>query len=107
MQINSDGSLQPDPAFTQTAIIGGREVVVEFTHHVQKRMRERGVLIDEVLACLRRPDERGYEVDGENRHGIGRFDPSGRRILKVIYERADDKRYIVVSAMWVSRSAGR
>jgi hypothetical protein len=107
MQINNDGTLQPDPAFTQTVTIGGREVAVEFTHHAQKRMRERGVLIDEVLVCLRRPDETGLEVDGENRRGRGRYDETGRRMLKVVYERVDDKRYTIISAMWISRPSGR
>jgi hypothetical protein len=107
MQINSDGTMQPDPAFTRTVTIGGREVVVEFTHHTQRRMHQRGVLIDEVLHCLLKPDERGFEVDGENRRGIGRYDETGRRMLKVIYERVDDKRYTIISAMWVSRPSGR
>jgi hypothetical protein len=107
MQINSDGTSQPDPAFTLTARIGGREVVVEFTHHAQKRMRMRDVEEDQVISCLQRPDERGLEVDGENRRGIGRYDETGRRMLKVIYERIDDTRYVIVSAMWVSRPSVR
>jgi hypothetical protein len=107
MQISSDGTSQPDPAFTQTVTIGGREVVVEFTHHARNRMRGRGVLIDEVIDCLRRPDERGLEVDGENRRGIGRYDKTGQRMLKVIYERVEDARYVIVSAMWQSRPSSR
>jgi hypothetical protein len=106
MQISSDGTQQPDPSFSRTVTIGGREVVVEFTRHAHNRMRQRGVLVDEVIDCLRRPDERGLEVDGENRRGVGRYDETGRRMLKVVYERVEDTRYVVISAMWESRPAG-
>ncbi len=33
MQISSDGSKQNDPAFTEKAVINGREVTIEFLHH--------------------------------------------------------------------------
>lgn len=107
MLIGSDGSQSPDPSFSLTATIHGREVLVEIIHHCHRRMRERGVLVDEVLQCLRTPDERGLPVNGgDNRQAVGRYDETGRRMLKVVYERVTETNYRVISAMWESRPSG-
>jgi hypothetical protein len=55
MHVGSDGSQRDDPAFTEKAVINDREVVVEFAHHAHQRMRQRGILVEEVIACLRNP----------------------------------------------------
>ncbi|MCI0703867.1 MAG: hypothetical protein L0241_22650 [Planctomycetia bacterium] len=59
--------------------------------------------MDEVIACIRKPDERGLEVDGGNRRSVGGYGDTGRRMLKVIYEKVDETHLVVISAMWESR----
>jgi hypothetical protein len=107
MQTGSGGE-RPDPAFSITALLRGREVVVEFTQHASDRMRDRGVTVDAVLACLRTPDCRGLAAD-DGRQRDGRHGTDGRR-LDVVYEiqpgSGSPDVLTVVSTFWVSGRRG-
>lgn len=100
MQIGDDGE-RDDPASTTTTTIRGREVTVEFVHHAADRLRTRGITVEEVLRCLRAPDDRDLDCD-EGRKRVGRYGTDGRR-LDVVYEVVTETRYTVISAFWVSR----
>lgn len=95
----------PDPAFSVEATVRGRTVRVEFIQHAHLRMRQRGIEVEDVLRCLRMPDERNLDTtDGRKRWG--RWDKDGARRLDVVFkeEARDDQEVItVISALWWSR----
>src|SRR5436190_5609360 len=96
---------QPEPEVPVRAVIGGHEYLVEFIPHALDRMAQRGILYDDIVRCLRRPDEKNLDTD-EGRSRWGRYGVDGRR-LDVIFERTDEssaKTIVVISAMWYSGS---
>lgn len=109
MQTGSDGE-RPDPAFGETTDIGGRPVRVDFTQHASDRMLERGVTVDEVLSCLRGPDEKGLPTE-EGRERWGRFDDTGGRRLDVVFKKCDwdtgTPTVVVISVVWGRPARGR
>jgi hypothetical protein len=109
VQTGSDGE-RPDPAFGQTEIINGRPVRVDFIQHAADRMRERGVTVDDVLLCLRKPDEKRLPTE-EGRERWGRYDETGSRRLDVVFKRCDwdtgTPLIVVISVVWGRATRGR
>lgn len=95
-----------DPAHVEKASLGGREVRVEFIHHACDRMRQRGILVEDVLRCLRAPDNKTLDAP-PGRKGWGRLEADGARMLKVVFEDETDsdgnRTIVVISAMWGKR----
>ena len=90
-----------DPAQILTVEIRGKLIAVEFVHHAMDRMKERGIGVEDVLTCIRFPDEKGLPAD-QGRHRVRRWNKEGSRALDVIYELVDGQCLRVITALWKS-----
>jgi len=102
MQTGTSGEFE-DPAFSIEAEIRSQQTRVKIIHHAHSRMRQRGIEVDEVIACLRTPDVRNLDTTSPRKRW-GRYDGTGRRRLDVVFEEeepeGDVKVIVVISAMW-------
>ena len=82
------------------AEIGGRKVTVEIVGHAQDRMEQRGVSLDDVLVCIRQPDERNLRANGPNRKRVRRYDAtSTSHGVEVVYQELAADRIRIITAI--------
>ncbi len=87
------------PAMVHTTQIHGTDVTVEFIQHACDRMTERGVVVRDVLACLRAPDQRGLPADPGRQRVRRRDATSPTRALDVVYEELAPDRIRVITVV--------
>ena len=84
---------------------GGKQVQIEFIQHALDRMTERGVTENEVIACLRSPDQRGLVADEPNKR-VSRVDGNApRRSLHEVYIPFGPEHFRVVTVYWLRTGA--
>jgi hypothetical protein len=97
---NAEVTSAETPAMVHRTKIHGKDVDVEFPDHANDRMKERKVTVNEVLACLRSPDQRGLPTDRPDRQRVRRRDASSpSRALDVIFEEPAPGRIRVVTVI--------
>jgi len=67
------------------------------TNHAKKRMRQRGVGLDEIKKTIRYPDSVKSQPEPHKKRASKIF---GRRTLDVVYEE-NNGRHIIVTVIWL------